>query len=546
MSLTACWIVLALLIFRLLFPKTPKWIFCVLWGVVAFRLMIPVVIESPLSLLPSAQVIPQDIVVSQTPAIYSGIPVVNSAVNPLFTQQLAPETNQLEKILEVLAYIWLSGIVVMVLYSIYSYLRLRRKVRVSLCLRNHVYICDDVESPFVLGLIRPKIYLPSGLNEEQIEYVLAHENAHLRRRDHWWKPLGYGILCVHWFNPFLWVAYILLCRDIEVACDEKVVGTMDDLGKKRYSETLLACSIHRRMVMVCPVAFGELSVKSRIRGVLSYKKPTFWILLVSAVVCVVAVVCFLTNPVPCEHIYDSQITEPATCTEKGVQTLTCSLCQHSYTEYVEMLEHVYDDGVVTVEPTCTSTGIKVYSCVCGKQIEESLAITPHIPGEPMFVVEANCRDMGQTSATCSACHAVFLTSTMLPNGVHDLVETELVPATCEAPGEGEITCTRCDHHENCVYEQLEHDYVYTLKPSTCMSLGFESWICQVCGHSRYTQLPQVGHSWVTSGNGWKTCSICGLSSRGGSSSWQDGTTGGITTPSLPIIQWDPYPSITWP
>ena len=553
MSLTASWIVLAVLVFRFLFPKTPKWISCLLWGIVALRLLMPMVMESTLSLIPSGEVIPQDITVSQTPAIHSGIPVVNSAVNPLFAQQLAPETHQLQKLLTVLAYIWLAGVWAMVLYSVATYLRLRWQVRASLCVRDHVYICDDVESPFVLGFFRPKIYLPSGLDEGQMPHVLAHENAHIRRRDHWWKPLGYGLLCLHWFNPLMWVAYIFLCRDIESACDEKVVSLLDAAGKKSYSEALLACSIHRRLVMACPIAFGEISVKSRIRGVLHYKKPTLWILIGSAVACVVAAVCFLTNPVPCDHVYESQITQAATCTAKGMQTYTCTLCQHSYTKALQKLEHTYDAGVVTAEPTCTALGSLVRSCSCGKTMTEAIPMTHHIAGEPRFVVEANCTDMGQTSATCSACGIVFVTSEVLPNGVHDLVETELVAATCGAAGEGEITCTRCDYHESCTYEKLPHETVCTDQHwFACTLNGTATYECIHCGNVSFGDLAPRGHDMVSEGNGHMVCANPGCPwetwSSGGVNLLDDMSSGGgtSTTPSLPVIQWDPNPIVILP
>ena len=184
----------------------------------------------------------------------------------------------------------------MLLYALVSYLRLRRRVSVSLPVQDHIYLCDAISSPFILGVVKPHIYLPSGLDEVQRQNVLAHEQAHLARRDHWWKPLGFALLAVYWFNPVLWLAYALLCRDIELACDERVIRTMDESAVKTYSTVLLACSMPRKAAITCPLAFGEVGVKERVKNALHYKKPAFWVVAASVAVCVVVAVCFLTNP----------------------------------------------------------------------------------------------------------------------------------------------------------------------------------------------------------------------------------------------------------
>ena len=300
MSLTASWIVLAVLILRLLLKRAPKWINCLLWGVVGLRLIFPFSIESLFSLIPSAEPLPSDLPMTQTPAIDSGFEVIDQVVNPIIYDSFAPtptnSANPMQIVIAVAAIVWLCGLVGMIAYGAISYLRLRLRVRASICQDGNVYLCDDIDSPFILGVIRPRIYLPSGMTQEQMGYVIGHERAHLRRLDHVWKPIGFVLLCLHWFNPMLWVAYILLCRDIEKACDEKVIRDMDDESKKGYSETLVACSVHRRAVMACPLAFGEVGVKDRIKSVLHYKKPAFWIILVAVVALVVTGVCFLTDP----------------------------------------------------------------------------------------------------------------------------------------------------------------------------------------------------------------------------------------------------------
>ena len=301
MSLTAGWIVLAVLLLRLLLKRAPKWINCLLWGVVGLRLIFPFSIESLFSLIPSAEPLPSDLPMTQTPAIDSGFEVIDEVVNPIIYDSFAPtptvSVNPMQIVITVAAIVWLCGLIGMIAYGVISYLRLHLRVRASICQDGNVYLCDDIDSPFILGVIRPRIYLPSGMTQEQMGYVIGHERAHLRRLDHVWKPLGFALLCLHWFNPLLWVAYILLCRDIEKACDEKVIRDMDDESKKGYSETLVACSVHRRAVMACPLAFGEVGVKDRIKSVLHYKKPAFWIILVAVVALIVTGVCFLTDPI---------------------------------------------------------------------------------------------------------------------------------------------------------------------------------------------------------------------------------------------------------
>ena len=219
--------------------------------------------------------------------------------------------------------VWLVGILLMLSYGAVSYFCLKRKVSASLCKEGHVYLCDNIDTPFILGIFRPRIYLPSGMAESEIPYVLAHEEAHLKRKDHLWKPLGFLLLAVYWFNPLFWVAYILLCRDIENACDEKAIKDSDKAYKVSYSEALLACSIHRRTIMACPLAFGETGVKSRIRAVLHYKKPAFWVILVAILVLIVTCVCFLTNPVTEKDETTTEVTtEDAPVTTEAPVTTT--------------------------------------------------------------------------------------------------------------------------------------------------------------------------------------------------------------------------------
>lgn len=300
LSVTAGWLVLAVLLCRPLMKKAPKWINCLLWGIVGLRLVFPFSLESIFSLVPSAEPIPEDIMFSPTPEINSGIGAVNSVINPIISTNLTPgigtSVNPMQLVVAIASVVWVIGIALMLGYEIVSYISLRFKVRASVRGEKNVYFCDEVDSPFILGVIRPRIYVPSGMSGEALEHVLAHERAHLRRGDHFWKPIGFAILAFYWFNPLLWVAYVLLCRDIESACDEKVIKTMDTAAKKSYSEALLSCSLHRKRIMACPLAFGEVGVKQRIKSVLNYKKPAFWIIIIALVATLVLSVCFLTNP----------------------------------------------------------------------------------------------------------------------------------------------------------------------------------------------------------------------------------------------------------
>ena len=301
MSIAASWLILAVVLLRFILKKAPKWVAVLLWGIVALRLVVPFSFESALSLIPSAETFNAHNIQYETPAINSGIPAVNNAVNPVLGETFAPNSvgsiNPLYIWTLVVSAIWLVGIAAMLLYAVISYVRVRRSVAERAPYKGNIFLCDHVKSPFILGLIRPKIYLPSNMDATSMEPVIAHEKAHLTRRDHWWKPLGFLILTVHWFNPLCWIAYVLLCRDIELSCDEKVIRQMDLDGKKRYSTALLECNAQRRLVTICPLAFGEVGVKERVKNVLNYKKPAFWVIVVAVIACGVVTVIFATNPV---------------------------------------------------------------------------------------------------------------------------------------------------------------------------------------------------------------------------------------------------------
>lgn len=300
MSLSASWLILAVMVLRLLLKKAPRQSLCLLWGLVALKLIIPFSPESVLSLIPSNEVIPDNITMEPHPHINSGIAYIDTAVNPVMESNLSPQigdsVNPMQVVAHIAGIIWCIGVICCLAYALISFIRLKMKVRASKKIGRNIYACDEVVSPFILGIFRPAIYIPSGMGRETTDYVIAHENAHLKRGDHFWKPLGFIILSVYWFNPLCWVAYVLLCRDIEYACDEKVIRDKDNEYVNSYSQALLDCNSQRKIIAACPLAFGETDVKGRIRGILNYKKPAFWVILISLIACVICAICFMTKP----------------------------------------------------------------------------------------------------------------------------------------------------------------------------------------------------------------------------------------------------------
>ena len=316
LSLLGSVFALAVMAVRLFFPKMPKWILCLLWGLVALRLICPFSIESSFSLVPekvsSGQLLSNvgSLYIEDTDIIYENSTqyqqALDAGLTPIHSEignyviaakgsYTAPATLG-DTLLPILCPVWLAGTAAMLLYTVISFYLLRRKMAEATRYRDNIWQCQLVDSPFVLGFFRPRIYLPYRLSDGDRENVLAHEQAHIRRKDHWWKPLGFLLLSIHWFNPVLWLAYILLCRDIESACDEKVIRSMSKQQKQAYSTALLHCSVHRRRIAACPLAFGETGVKERIVGIMKYKKPAFWIIIAALVISIVVGICFLTAP----------------------------------------------------------------------------------------------------------------------------------------------------------------------------------------------------------------------------------------------------------
>ena len=351
MSITASWIILAVLGIRLLFRRIPKWITCLLWGVVAIRLIFPFSIESTFSLQPSAEPIRTSTMVEgelipYVPSVDSNIGVVENTVNPLLAEAFAYQETEsvapLQIATEIAGSVWLCGMVVLLIFALVSMIKLRLRVREAVRYKENIYICDAVKFPFILGIIKPRIYLSSALSEEEMDYIIAHERAHLKRKDHLWKPFGYLLLCIYWFNPLCWIAYIMLCKDIELACDEKVIKDMSFGDKKEYSRVLLFCATQRHLVMACPLAFGEVGVKERVKTVLNYKKPTFWITIAAIVVCAIVAICFLTNPA---KEYQIRITIPAG-SETGFYYSDEEICPKRNTLTIAKGGHLGDTEVI--------------------------------------------------------------------------------------------------------------------------------------------------------------------------------------------------------
>lgn len=315
LSFSASWLVLAVIAARFLLKKAPKWINVLLWGLVAVRLLCPFSIESALSLIPSAEVVTPQLMTDPTPTVHTGIDPVNTVVNEAIAETFIPtaeySANPLQIWIPILAVIWIVGMAAMGEYTLFTYHRLRKQVRLAVRVNANVYLSENIPSPFVLGVFKPRIYLPYGMTERDMFHVIAHERTHIRRKDHWWKPLGFLLLTVHWFNPLMWAAYILLCRDIELACDEKVIKELGFDQRADYSQALLNCSVTHRSIAACPVAFGEVGVKERVKNVLSYKKPAFWVIVIAVILCAVVAVCFLTDPEtePSTDLIDSIVNQ---------------------------------------------------------------------------------------------------------------------------------------------------------------------------------------------------------------------------------------------
>ena len=294
LSITASFLMVAVIVLRLLLKKSPKGMRYFLWAMVGLRLILPFEIESPFSVLPS-----------KTELKNVSVPTPNVSENTIST--IASDGIN---VLDVLTYVWITGAVLMLLYMLISFIRVHLMVRESVVYKDGIYLCDHVRSPFVLGVLNPKIYLNSSMSKRDMKLIIAHERTHIKHGDNIWKPLGFILLSIYWFNPLCWVSYFLFVKDIELFCDESVVKTLSKKGKKNYSYALLSCSTNKNMVTACPLAFAENSVKLRVRNILGYKKPAMYIIAISVALCVVTMLMFMTHPVSAKEVEKSEnVTE---------------------------------------------------------------------------------------------------------------------------------------------------------------------------------------------------------------------------------------------
>ncbi|MCQ2497254.1 MAG: M56 family metallopeptidase [Lachnospiraceae bacterium] len=331
-ALSASLIVIFIFIARLILKKAPKWTHCLLWIIVGLRLVCPFNLVSPIGLLPDRDFIRIDRVSNVDSAVYdntssagspadlqntsegeskytylpqinTGIAAIDSPINDSIQRNIQTDSAPVQIYSLVFTLIWAPGVIGMLIYAIISYAVIKRRVRESIPCESddkakkvpNVFLTDAIATPFILGIFRPGIYLPASISKDNAELVIAHERAHLLRHDHWWKPLGFLLLSVYWFNPIIWLAYIVFCRDIEMACDEKVISTIGEKYEIKYSETLLALSMPRKRISACPVAFGETGVKNRVKNVLNYKRPAFWLVTVSVAAVIAIGILLLTN-----------------------------------------------------------------------------------------------------------------------------------------------------------------------------------------------------------------------------------------------------------
>ncbi len=497
-SIAASYVALVIIVLRLIFKKIPKWAMCVLWALVALRLILPFTPESVFSLIPSAKTVPENIITSSSPAIDSGIKVVNSVVNPIISKT-AEQIGDGISVIGILSIVWAAGFAAMTAYALTVYIRLRLRLRESIEIEDGVYICDRIESPFLFGFIKPKIYIPSGLDEEDARYVISHERAHMRRFDHVWKPCGFFLLSLHWFNPALWAAYILLCKDIEYACDEKVISEIGADFKRAYSTALLNCSISRRAVSACPVAFGECDVKGRILNVLSYKKPALWVIILSAVATAVVSVCFLTNPIK------AQGGEP-----EEVKT--------QITKYPDGGDHEYFEEIIS-RPSCTAGGSARYTCVhCGKTFVSMMRAAGH-DYIPEVTVKPDCVTRGVTTYTCKGCGDSYEVEGDTAPDVHNYVSAVTVEPNCTTREIVTYTCENCGDTYDAEgdFAPTAHDYYVkrVIKEPTCLNDGYNDICCSRCGDEFYEWRPELDHEFtpVSEDNPY-TCAICGVIDEG--------------------------------
>ena len=431
MSVAASYLLLAIVLIRIPLKKAPKWISVLLFGIAAIRLICPLSIESVLSLIPSGETVSPDNITNGSPVINSGIPVIDNTFNPIINETLKPDVgasvNPMQIITFVASIIWMVGAVALVIYAIVSYLRVKSRVAAAAYVCDNVYRSENISSPFVLGFVKPRIYLPYGLSAETEDYVLAHERAHLTRMDHIWKPVGYLLLMIHWFNPLVWLGYVLFCRDVELACDEKVIKELSRAERADYSEALLMCSIRSRVISACPLAFGESGVKERIKAVLSYKKPAFWVILIGIIVTVVLVVCFLTDPLGMDGLDGMTIADKSSVMygwEGDYSSDAHASAISNYNSGYKLIEWNSEGGLfIETDFKVKDASVRVFSSSGGSDAETRIhleyLIAPRIRSEKYVFVDIGWLLRSYEEAQKQNQWAYLITVTDTDNKVHN-------------------------------------------------------------------------------------------------------------------------------
>lgn len=560
-SFSASVMILAVLLVRPILRKAPRNITCLLWLLVALRLLVPFELESPISLQPRpisesvsiTELVPQPI--SPAPEM---LPEVQPGPDTQVQQPVTEEksNNFLNIKLEtVITILWVTGSLGLLIYAAISLAVLYHRVRDAVRCPDGIWESDRIADAFLLGYWKPRIYLPVILPHRDREMVVAHERSHQSRGDQWWKLLGLVCLSVHWFNPLVWLSFWLMCRDIEDACDEKVIHNLDLDQRKNYSMALLNSGKRMSGFLSYPVSFGEVNLKHRIKSVLSYRKPALWVTLSAVTVAVVIGICFMTNPVnanECIHDFGSEIISEATCVKKGVRTDTCDRCKYSCEVSVPATGHHYENGIVTLEASCTTQGTVTYHCsicdyilteaipvvahvfdkgietqastcsekgeltytcqVCGKTNTEALDTLAHTFGEKTVTKAPTCVSEGEISVSCSVCGYQEPVEIIPKSEDHDYENQVIRKATCINPGKGQEVCTLCGYSVECDYKLTDHSYgeAVVTKQATCTAKGERIYTCSVCNAVKTETVSKKDHTWngVDCGTA-AVCTVCG-------------------------------------
>ena len=507
--------ILAVLLIRPLLRKAPRNITCLLWLLVALRLLLPFELKSPISLQPRltepvsiTELAPpstsptQDLITDIQPEDQKPV----SAPQTDTSLTLDPET--------VVTVLWISGSLSLLIYAAVSFTILRHRVRDAVQCSDGVWESDRIADAFLLGYWKPRIYLPVVLSRQDRNLIVAHERSHQSRGDQWWKLLGMVCLSLHWFNPLVWLGFWLMCQDIETACDEKVIRDLDLEQRKDYSLALLNSGKRTSGFLSYPVSFGEVNLKYRIKSVLSYRKPGLWVTLGAFTLAAVIAVCFMTSPEDCVHEFTSEITTEALCLEAGIKTATCKLCRYTKSEAIPATGHCYDEGVETLASTCTAQGTLTYTCkACGHTKTDAINMLEHTFGEKTVAKAPTCASEGEVCIACTVCgHSEQVEK--IPRSNEHLYEDKLIHSpTCIDSGEGQKLCTLCGHSVSYSYELTEHSYsdAVVTKAATCTTKGERTYTCSVCHHIKTESISKKGHSWndvdCTTA---PTCAVCGV------------------------------------